>query len=361
MILIFSDEYVKTPSELFTVGQVMKCRILSVDAPNQKMRASFKLRGKSLASSSDSIEKLEKVVVGTITSGTVTAVLPEGLMINLSQYEVEGFLPKMHLSDNLDHIDKMLKLVTEGQVLPEILVLSKDAHRGQLQLSLKPWLLDSTKTGLVETIQDLKAGMILPGFVRNVTEKACFISFVGNLIGMSTLHNLSDMFVANAMDNFVIGQSVIAQISKVDTNQMRIFLNLKDSVLSGSAKLKDFEHLRLTTFMEERKKIRDSSIKAKDLQYCLSWSSIYPISGYTEGTVKSIMPYGTILEMKSGGSGLITHYGKAAYKQGDLISGQILDIDISKKIVDLKFVDSNKNSVVPNSDKGNVSKVCRSI
>jgi rRNA biogenesis protein RRP5 len=350
-----SDEYVKTPSDLFSVGQVMKCRILSVDAANEKMRASFKLRSKS-GNPSISIEVMEKIEVGTITNGTVTAILLDGLMINIPSFNIEGFLPKTQMSDNLTHVDKLFSLVTEGDEFSELLILSKDARRGQLLLSLKPWMIHSAKSGAVKNVQELKAGMVLPGFVKNVTETACFISLVGDFTAMSTLHNISDMFVSNASDNFVNGQSVIAHISKVDYDQMKIYVNLKESILLGSSKLKEFEHIRLKAFMEEREKIRKSAIKTKDLNECLSWSNNFPVSGYAEGSVKSIMPYGTILDMKLGGSGLITNYTKTSYKQGDVISGQILDVDISKKIVDLGLINRGKVEI-PNQDKKSVSKV----
>ena len=350
-----SDEYVKNPSDIFSVGQVMKCRVLSVDAANEKMRASFKLRGKT-GNTKISVETMEKIEVATLTSGTVTAVLSDGLMINIPSYDVEGFLPKTHLSDNLTHIEKLFSLITEGDEFSELLILSKDVHRGQLTLSLKPWLIHSAKSGAIKNVQELKAGMVLPGFVKNVTETACFVSFVGDLTGMSTLHNISDMFVHNATDNFVNGQSIIAHISKVDYEQMKIYVNLKESILLGSSKLKDFEQIRLKAFMEEREKIRKSSIKAKDLNECLTWGNYFPVSGYADGTVKSIMPYGTILDMKLGGSGLITHYTKSSYKQGDIISGQILDVDISKKIVDLGLTDRGKVEI-PNQDKKSASKV----
>jgi rRNA biogenesis protein RRP5 len=350
-----SDEYVKNPSDLFSVGQVMKCRILSVDAANEKMRASFNLRSKS-GNPRISMEVMEKIEVGTIISGTVTAILLDGLMINIPSLNIEGFLPKNHMSDNLTHVDKLFSLVTEGDEFSELLILSKDARRGQLLLSLKPWMIHSAKSGAVKNVQELKAGMILPGFVKNVTETACFISLVGDFTAMSTLHNISDMFVSNASDNFVNGQSVIAHISKVDYDQMKIYVNLKESILLGSSKLKDFEHIRLKSFMEEREKIRRSTIKTKDLPECLAWSNNFPVSGYAEGSVKSIMPYGTILDMKLGGSGLITHYSKASYKQGDVISGQILDVDISKKIVDLGLISRGKVEI-PNQDKKSVSKV----
>lgn len=334
----------------------MKCRILSVDAENEKMRASFKLRGKS-EKTAISLENLEKIAIGTIASGTVSAVLSDGIMVHISEHGVEGFLPKMHMSDNLIHIEKLFSLVREGDKLPEILVLSKDIHRCQLLLSLKPWLLNSAKSGIVKNLQELKAGMVLPGFVKNVTERACFISFVGDLTAMSTLHNISDMFVNNATENFINGQSVIAHISKVDYDNMKIFVNLKESILLGSSKLKDFEQIRLKSFMEERNTIRKSSIKAKDFKESLTWGNSFALSGYADGTVKSIMPYGTILDMKLGGSGLITHSTKSSYKQGDLISGQILDIDISKKIVDLALAEGSNNDVVPNKDKKNIAKV----
>lgn len=350
-----SDEYVKNPSDMFSVGQAMKCRILSVDAANEKMRASFKLRGKS-GNTKISAEQMEKIQVGILTSGTVTASLADGFMINIHSYDIEGFLPKAHLSDNLTHIEKLSSLVKEGDEFSEMLILSKDVHRGQLLLSLKPWLIHSAKSGAVTNVQELKAGMILPGYVKNVTETACFISFVGDITGMSTLHNISDMFVNNAKDNFINGQSIIAYISKVDYNEMKIFVNLKESMLVGSSNLKDFEQIRLKAFIEERNNIRKASIKPKDREECLAWGDNFPLSGHAEGTVKSIMPYGTILDMKLGGSGLITHYAKASYKQGEVISGQILDVDISKKIVDLGLIDHGKVKI-PNQDKKNISKV----
>ena len=330
----------------------MKCRILSVDSENEKMRASFKIQSRM-----SNLNDLDQISPGIITEGTVANILAEGLIIQLPQYDIHGFLPKEHLSDNLSHITSLFEMVKEGDKFSEILILSKDVKRGQLKLSVKPWLLHGAKVRIVSSIQEVKVGMTIPGFVKNVTEKACFISFVGDLVAMAPLNGISDMFITNAADTFVVGQSVIAHITKVDSNEMRIFANLKESILIVSSGIRDFELIRLKSFMEDRAKIRNGSIKQKDRRESNEWGAHFLIGDYAEGTVKSIMPYGTILDMKSGGSGLITHYSKASYKQGVVVLGQVLDIDTSKKIVDLRLAGAIKKGLSPNLDSQNFAKV----
>ena len=312
------------------------------------MRASFKLLGQG---SDDVSSAMDLLNLGNLVNGQVITVIPEGVILELVPNGMRGFLAKQHLSDNLDHSDKLLSCIKEGDELVDLVVISKDVAHGQVHVTAKPWLVQQAKTNLISQFEELKTGMVIPGYIKNVTETACFISFLGGFVAMATSHNIADTFVTNAADHFVKGQSVIASISKIDLQEFKIFASLKESVLAASsAEMTLFETQRLKSLLEERDRIRLMSVKPEKGKETLKWAHQFTVGCGVQGSVKAVVPYGTILDLESGGSGLITHSNKGAHKQGQKLFGQVLDMDMAKKILDLKPIASIEDALL-SSDK----------
>lgn len=348
-----AEAFVQKASDLFTVGQVVKCRILSVDAAEGKMRASFKLHGQSAEQVSP--ELLASILIGQLVKGKVVTLVQDGVVVDINGTGARGLITKQHLSDHLSHGEKLLSLMKEGQDIPYLVVLSKD--RGQIHLTAKPSLIQYAQSpSSVVNPQEYKVGMIIPGYIKNVTETACFIAFVGGFVAMATSHNIADTFVTNAADHFEKGQSVVASVAKIDEAASKVFVSLKESVLGHSSEIKAFELARLQTFFQERSHVRASLLKPGKEAEVQEWADNFSIGCGVQGSVKAVVPYGTILDLDLGGTGLITLSDKGAHKFGQKLCGQVLDIDISKKILDLKQVETVDNARA-NKDKKTIKKV----
>ncbi|KAJ3136886.1 rRNA biogenesis protein rrp5 [Geranomyces variabilis] len=222
-----SDKFVESAAELFTVGQPVKCRIIEVNAAEEKMRGSFNLVAKKI----HTVAELGKVTIGELVSGTVVGLLTTGALVELKPSLVRALIPQAHLSDDLSLAEKAFTELKEGHAFKELLVIAIDPRKGNVTISAKPSLLADRKARTEAlTLDALEAGMIVPAFVRNVTEKAAYVACAGDVSGIVRIHNISDRFVSNAADYLKPGQSVKAAVVNVDKSERKVEFTLKQSV-----------------------------------------------------------------------------------------------------------------------------------
>ena len=89
----------------------------------------------------------------------------------------------------------------------------------------------------VQTMEQLKPGLKLPGIVTNVTAFGAFVDIGVHQDGLVHISQLSDQFVKNAADVVKVGQKVQATVMEVDLPRKRIALSLKSKPdLSGVRK-----------------------------------------------------------------------------------------------------------------------------
>ena len=79
----------------------------------------------------------------------------------------------------------------------------------------------------IEKIEDLKAGMRLPGMVTNVTAFGAFVDIGVHQDGLVHISELSDRFVKNPSDVVRVQQKVNVRILGVDLERKRISLSMK--------------------------------------------------------------------------------------------------------------------------------------
>jgi uncharacterized protein len=81
----------------------------------------------------------------------------------------------------------------------------------------------------VNKIEDLKAGMNLPGIVTNVTRFGAFVDIGVHQDGLVHVSNLSSRFVKDPADVVKVHQKVIVKVLDIDLAKKRISLSMKDS------------------------------------------------------------------------------------------------------------------------------------
>jgi len=79
----------------------------------------------------------------------------------------------------------------------------------------------------VQSMEDLKAGMILTGTVRNVVDFGAFVDIGVKQDGLVHISELSDTFVKRPMDVVSVGDQVRVRILDVDPERGKISLSLK--------------------------------------------------------------------------------------------------------------------------------------
>ena len=82
----------------------------------------------------------------------------------------------------------------------------------------------------LQTIEDLRAGMRLPGVVTNVTAFGAFVDVGVHQDGLVHISNLSDRFVKDPREVVKVQQRVMVTVLDVDLNRRRISLSMKEDM-----------------------------------------------------------------------------------------------------------------------------------
>ncbi|KAJ3098421.1 hypothetical protein HDU97_004005 [Phlyctochytrium planicorne] len=328
-----SDRYIKHASDLFTVGEVVKCRVLFADAEAKKMTVSMKL-------SHEGKETVQNVNVGEIVSARVLSMLPEAALLELYPSLARGLLHKSHMSDHLDHYDLIYGSMQEGTELKEVVILEKDLKRGRAVVSAKPLVIQSAKS-----FKDgYSEGDIASGYVRSCTESKLFVGFPNGRVGVAKISNVSDTYVANVSEVFKLGQTVVCRILSWNDGIGQYEITLKQTQLLDEKQAKAFEVDFISSFFSEKE--TGSLATPEDTKSLKAWSAKYAIGSVVKGTVKQKTPFGLIVTVEDeDASGVVTiEQTRGSREVGKEVTCRVLDADVGKRILDLKLVDNEEKS-----------------
>ena len=79
----------------------------------------------------------------------------------------------------------------------------------------------------IQTIEDLKIGMILPGIVTNITNFGAFVDLGIKQDGLIHISQMSDKFISSPSEVLKLHQAVEVKVIEIDSARKRIQLSLK--------------------------------------------------------------------------------------------------------------------------------------
>ncbi|KAJ3219197.1 hypothetical protein HDU67_002193 [Dinochytrium kinnereticum] len=331
-----SDRFVRHASELFTVGEVVKCRVTFVDPDAQRMTVSMKI----FNSAENNVKDLE---IGETVSGKVLSILPDSALLELYPSLARGHLPKAHLSDHNEHSDLMLSSLKEGTEIQELIIIDKDLKRGRAVVSAKPMLVQSAKD--MKEVGSLEVGDVVAGHVKSFTDSKLFVGFVNGKTGVAKINGISDSYVSKVSELFLLGQTVQCRILSWSDVQSQYEISLKQSQLTDSNTTRPTDVPFLSSLFKERDQAAEST--AENLKETRAWTQKYAIGSSVNGTVRQKTPYGLIIDLENGdATGLVTSElagSVSAKENGKAVVGRVLDADIGKRILDLKVIEGGES------------------
>ncbi|XP_047221873.1 protein RRP5 homolog isoform X1 [Girardinichthys multiradiatus] len=203
------------PEKLFKLGQAVRAQV--VEASVQPHRFVLSLTG---------VHKLEK---GSITLGMVINVQPQvGLLVKLPFGSV-GTVSVTDLADS--YRPNPLEMFSKDQFVRCFLL---DMVNGKWHLSLRPSRLDPQKTKLAKdpevlSLDQLRLGQIVRGYVKSVCEQGVFIRLSHNITGRAQLQQSSKYFVNNhkiLSNHLPVNTLLTTKILSVDTEDELVDLSL---------------------------------------------------------------------------------------------------------------------------------------
>jgi small subunit ribosomal protein S1 len=283
-----------------------------------------------------------------------------------------------------------------GSVL-QFQILKMDRRRGNIVVSRRAVLEESRAETRSELVANLKEGQILEGMVKNITDYGAFVD-LGGIDGLLHVTDIAWRRVNHPSEVVSVGQTVKVQVIRVNPETQRISLGMKQlqsdpwegvqSKYPVGVKFKGrvtnitdygafvelepgvegLVHVSEMSWVKKNVhpgKIVSSSQEVEvmvlevdpvkrrislGLKQCLAnpWESFagkQPVGTVIEGEIKNITEFGLFVGLDGGVDGMVHlsdldwekpgEQAIAAFKKGDMVKAQVLDVDVAKERISL--------------------------
>jgi small subunit ribosomal protein S1 len=207
---------IKHPSEVVSVGDKIKVKILSFEPERERISLGLK---QLTEYPWDHVE--EKYPPGVKVKGRVVSITEYGAFVELEK-GVEGLIHVSEMSWT-KHVRHPNKILTEGQEV-ECMVLKVDREHEKISLGLKqvepdPWLTLDEK---------YPPGAVVSGKVRNLTNFGAFVELEDGIDGLVHISDMSwTRRIGHPSEILKKGEKVIVKVLNIDKEARRISLGLK--------------------------------------------------------------------------------------------------------------------------------------
>jgi small subunit ribosomal protein S1 len=222
---------VRHPSRVVSVGDQVEAAVLNVDPANRKISLGMK---QTAPNPWDMVEA--KYPPGTRIEGKVKSLTDFGAFIGLE----EGIDGLIHISDMswTKHIKHPSELFKKGQKVEAVVLrIDKEKERlslGYKQLTRDPWELDIPGR--------YRVGDSATGKVSKVADFGIFVELEGGVEGLIHISEAALEPQTRLEDKFKLQDEITAKIIKVDRDERKIALSLRDYQLDTERKQVDEFH-----------------------------------------------------------------------------------------------------------------------
>lgn len=201
------------------VGQESKFYIIEFSIPKKQLVVSRRaVLEEEKAAAEERI--YSQIKEGDTRTGIVTRLASFGAFVDIGE-GVEGLL---HVSEiSWDHVGHPSERLKEGDQI-QVLIIKIDPEAKRISLSLKQLIPHPWETAA----EKFKAGEIVEGEVVRITPFGAFVHLGEGIDGLIHISQLSEERVEKPEDVVAVGQKVKARILKVDTENRRIGLSLRE-------------------------------------------------------------------------------------------------------------------------------------
>ncbi|XP_070830544.1 protein RRP5 homolog isoform X2 [Chaetodon trifascialis] len=254
LAMITDPKYAHHPEKLYKLGQVVRAKVVEVNCKPQRFVLSL-----------IGVHKLEK---GSVTLGMVINIHPQaGLLLRLP-FGAKGTVAITDLADA--YKPNLLDKYSKDQLLRCFLLGSEN---GKWQLSLRPSRLNPeqakpAKDEEVLSMDKLKAGQIVRGFVSSVGEHGVFIRLSRSITGRAQFQHSTKYFVINhkvLSDHLPPNTLLTTKILNVNKEEELVDLSLLSEDTGKPDVLPESLNLPLRLIGEEKKKHDAQRMKKRKL------------------------------------------------------------------------------------------------
>ncbi|KAI9366055.1 hypothetical protein DFJ73DRAFT_955849 [Zopfochytrium polystomum] len=338
-----SERHLVDPTEHFQLGQVVKCKIMSVYPEGRKMKGSFK---RVVNPSMQEAINLANVEIGSVVEGRILSLGPDSALLELQPSLTRALLSKENLTDHLSVAAQLFSTLQEGQVLYDLLVLQIDERRGLVHVTAKPLLVRHRQLVRAGAASDLETGEDVPCIITGWNDTKWYVLFDDGRVGFSTIDDPRERSGKGLVKPYERGQTVIARVKRTEGSSGSIEVSLKDaqetSFVVGTVSYPVFI---FQTYLSDHDRIQlhqhgpSTSLSGKP------WASLFRLGSVVSGKVTTSVKGGFTLEVLCDGVKATGHVSNADVvaeapdcKVGDTLTCRILDGDFGAKSLELKVV-----------------------
>lgn len=222
---------VRHPSRVVSVGDQVEAAVLNVDPANRKISLGMK---QTAPNPWDMIEG--KYPPGTRIEGKVKSLTDFGAFVGLE----EGIDGLIHISDMswTKHVKHPSELFKKGQKVEAVVIrIDKDKERlslGYKQLSRDPWE--------DQIPSRYRVGDTVSGKITKIADFGVFVELDGDVEGLIHVSEVGLEPQARMEDKFKVQGEVTAKIIKVDREERKIALSLRDHQMDTERRQVDEFH-----------------------------------------------------------------------------------------------------------------------
>jgi small subunit ribosomal protein S1 len=204
------------PSEIFQIGDQVEVVVLHFDRETGRVSLGYKQKSSDPWANVD-----ERYPVGAKVEGRIVSLTNYGAFVELEP-GVDGLL---HISDmswtrNIGHPSELLK---KGQPI-ETQILNVDRDNKRISLGLKQIQPDPWDT----VAQRYPMGSRVTGKVVRLTDFGAFVELEPGVDGLLHISQMSNRPIATPADILNVGDELTLMVIRVDPNERRIGLSLKE-------------------------------------------------------------------------------------------------------------------------------------
>ncbi|GAA5904744.1 Rrp5p [Sporobolomyces salmoneus] len=233
-------------TRLFTVGKVITVRLINVDRSKSRIVASVRqVDNPSTANArvQNSSAEIESIDIGTILSGTISAVHDTNIVLSLVPSNVKALISFPTLARHRSLSVEDLRLTLEkGQTIEDLVVVSKNVEKGFVIVGLVPSKKQQpsaasasssssiSSTGI--TISNLSTSTVYTGKIHSKIATGLLVQISKTVRGRVALTEMGDDYeqVSKALaSEFAPGRQVRCVVLSKDEENRRIDLSLRAS------------------------------------------------------------------------------------------------------------------------------------
>ncbi|MBF0523594.1 MAG: 30S ribosomal protein S1 [Deltaproteobacteria bacterium] len=289
------------PSEMFSIGDEIKVKVLNFDRDRERVSLGLKQLAPDPWTTAD-----EKYPVGTKVTGKVVSLAKYGSFIEIEE-GIEGLIHVSEMSWTRKIHDPS-KVVSIGDVV-EAVVLNIDSKNKRISLGMKqvepnPWDVIGEK---------YPVGTVIQGRIKNITDFGIFIGIEEGIDGLVHISDISwTKRIKHPSELYRKGQDVKAIVLNIDRENERFSLGIKQLTPDP-------------------------------------WEDVprkYPINSKVTGTITNVTDFGVFVEIEEGIEGLV-HVSEASkdklkspvghFNSGDLVTAKVISVSNKERKIGLSI------------------------